>query len=60
MHAMVLKQPGTALDSSAGVRLHLAGDGRRIGMYGFGAAAHILAQVIRWQGGGGVRVHRPG
>jgi propanol-preferring alcohol dehydrogenase len=27
-----------------------AGDGRRIGLYGFGAAAHILAQVCRWQG----------
>ncbi len=24
--------------------------GRRIGLYGFGAAAHILAQVARWQG----------
>lgn len=30
--------------------LRLAGDGRRIGLYGFGAAAHILAQVLRWQG----------
>ncbi len=30
--------------------LRLAGDGRRIGLYGFGAAAHILAQVCRWQG----------
>lgn len=28
----------------------MAGDGRRIGLYGFGAAAHILAQVGRWQG----------
>jgi propanol-preferring alcohol dehydrogenase len=27
-----------------------AGDGRRIGLYGFGAAAHILAQICRWQG----------
>ncbi len=27
-----------------------AGQGRRIGLYGFGAAAHILAQVCRWQG----------
>ncbi|MEP9369109.1 zinc-dependent alcohol dehydrogenase family protein [Xanthobacter sp. VNH20] len=27
-----------------------AGEGRRIGLYGFGAAAHILAQVCRWQG----------
>jgi propanol-preferring alcohol dehydrogenase len=29
--------------------LKLAGEGRRIGLYGFGAAAHILAQVCRWQ-----------
>jgi propanol-preferring alcohol dehydrogenase len=27
-----------------------AGDGRRIGLYGFGAAAHVIAQVCRWQG----------
>ena len=30
--------------------LKLAGDGLRIGLYGFGAAAHILAQVCRFQG----------
>lgn len=30
--------------------LRLAGEGRRIGFYGFGAAAHILAQVAAWQG----------
>src|SRR6185437_2249527 len=30
--------------------LRMAGDGGRIGLYGFGAAAHILAQVLRWQG----------
>jgi alcohol dehydrogenase, propanol-preferring len=30
--------------------LRIAGDGRRIGFYGFGAAAHILAQVCLWQG----------
>ncbi|WIM11505.1 zinc-dependent alcohol dehydrogenase family protein [Enhydrobacter sp.] len=30
--------------------LRLAGEGRRIGLYGFGAAAHIIAQVCRWQG----------
>lgn len=30
--------------------LVLAGDGRRLGLYGFGAAAHILTQVARWQG----------
>jgi len=27
-----------------------AGEGRRIGLYGFGAAAHVIAQVCRWQG----------
>jgi len=30
--------------------LKKAGEARRIGLYGFGAAAHILAQVCRWQG----------
>jgi alcohol dehydrogenase, propanol-preferring len=27
-----------------------AGDGKAIGIYGFGAAAHIIAQVCGWQG----------
>jgi len=27
-----------------------AGDARHLGIYGFGAAAHIIAQVARWQG----------
>jgi len=30
--------------------LRMAGDGRDIGLYGFGAAAHLLAQIARWQG----------
>ena len=30
--------------------LVIAGEAKRIGLYGFGAAAHILAQVTRWQG----------
>lgn len=30
--------------------MKLAGDGQRLGFYGFGAAAHILAQVASWQG----------
>jgi len=30
--------------------LTMAGDGRRLGIYGFGAAAHIVAQVARFQG----------
>ena len=29
--------------------LKLAGDGERLGLYGFGAAAHILAQMGQWQ-----------
>lgn len=30
--------------------LVIAGDAKKIGFYGFGAAAHILAQVAQWQG----------
>lgn len=30
--------------------LAMAGEGKRIGLYGFGAAAHIIAQVAIWQG----------
>lgn len=30
--------------------LKMAGEARRIGIYGFGAAAHIIAQVCRFQG----------
>jgi propanol-preferring alcohol dehydrogenase len=30
--------------------LKFAGPGKRIGLYGFGAAAHIVAQLCRWQG----------
>jgi len=30
--------------------LRMAGDARRLGIYGFGAAAHIIIQVARWQG----------
>jgi alcohol dehydrogenase, propanol-preferring len=30
--------------------LKIAGDATRLGIYGFGAAAHIIAQVARWQG----------
>jgi alcohol dehydrogenase, propanol-preferring len=30
--------------------LCMAGQARRLGLYGFGAAAHIIAQVARWQG----------
>ena len=37
-----------------------AGDGRRLGLYGFGAAAHIVAQVARWQGRDVYAFTRPG
>ncbi len=40
--------------------LVLAGEAKRIGFYGFGAAAHILAQVARWQGRSVFAFTRPG
>ncbi len=30
--------------------LRLAGDAERLGLYGFGSAAHIVAQLARWEG----------
>lgn len=30
--------------------LRVAGDGKRLGIYGFGAAAHIVTQVALWEG----------
>jgi len=30
--------------------LRLAGDGERLGLYGFGSSAHIVAQVALWEG----------
>jgi propanol-preferring alcohol dehydrogenase len=30
--------------------LKIAGEGKKLGLYGFGAAAHIIAQMARWQG----------
>ena len=30
--------------------LVMTGDGERLGLYGFGASAHIVVQVARWQG----------
>jgi propanol-preferring alcohol dehydrogenase len=30
--------------------LRMCGDARRVGFYGFGDSAHILAQICRWQG----------
>lgn len=40
--------------------LAIAGDGKSLGLYGFGAAAHILAQVARWQGRSVFAFTRPG
>jgi alcohol dehydrogenase, propanol-preferring len=40
--------------------LRMAGDARRLGIYGFGAAAHIVAQVARHQGRRIFAFTRPG
>jgi propanol-preferring alcohol dehydrogenase len=40
--------------------LTLAGEGRRLGFYGFGAAAHILTQIAVWQGRTVYAFTRPG
>jgi propanol-preferring alcohol dehydrogenase len=40
--------------------LVMAGDARRLGIYGFGAAAHIVAQVAVWQGREVFAFSRPG
>ncbi|MGF1475254.1 MAG: zinc-dependent alcohol dehydrogenase family protein [Geminicoccaceae bacterium] len=40
--------------------LRMAGDTQRIGLYGFGAAAHLVAQVARWQGRRVFAFTRPG
>ncbi|HEU4620242.1 MAG TPA: zinc-dependent alcohol dehydrogenase family protein [Gammaproteobacteria bacterium] len=40
--------------------LRMCGDATRIGLYGFGAAAHIVAQVIRAQGRQFAALTRPG
>jgi propanol-preferring alcohol dehydrogenase len=40
--------------------LRMCGDAHRLGLYGFGAAAHILAQVAAWQGREVFAFTRPG
>ena len=40
--------------------LKMAGSGRRVGLYGFGAAAHIVAQLCRSQGRDVYAFTRPG
>ena len=41
-------------------RYRMAGEGTNLGLYGFGAAAHILAQVATWQGRRSFRLHLNG
>ena len=40
--------------------LVIVGEGRKLGLYGFGAAAHIVAQVAMWQGRSVFAFTRPG
>jgi propanol-preferring alcohol dehydrogenase len=40
--------------------LRMAGDASRVGLYGFGDSAHILAQILRWQGRQVYAFTRPG
>jgi propanol-preferring alcohol dehydrogenase len=64
------QMPGTADDASlapllcAGLigyrALTMAGDARRLGIYGFGAAAHLVAQVANRQGREVYALTRPG
>jgi propanol-preferring alcohol dehydrogenase len=40
--------------------LRLAGDAERVGLYGFGSSAHLIAQVAAWQGRRVFAFTRPG
>jgi propanol-preferring alcohol dehydrogenase len=40
--------------------LKIAGEGKKLGLYGFGAAGHIVAQVAKWQGREVYAFTRPG
>jgi len=40
--------------------LRMTGDAKRLGLYGFGAAAHIVAQVARFEGRSVAALTRPG
>ena len=40
--------------------LTIAGEGKNLGLYGFGVSAHILAQVAKWQGRSVFAFTRPG
>ena len=38
----------------------IGGDGKKLGIYGFGAAGHIVAQIAKWQGRSVFAFTRPG
>jgi propanol-preferring alcohol dehydrogenase len=40
--------------------LGIAGSGKTLGLYGFGASAHIVAQIAKWQGRSVYAFTRPG
>jgi propanol-preferring alcohol dehydrogenase len=40
--------------------LCIAGEGKNLGLYGFGASAHIVAQIAKWQGRSVFAFTRPG
>jgi len=40
--------------------LAIAGEGKTLGIYGFGAAGHIVAQIAKWQGRSVFAFTRPG
>ena len=40
--------------------LQMCGDAQRIGLFGFGSSAHILAQIVAWQGREAFAFTRPG
>ncbi len=40
--------------------LSIGGEGKRLGLYGFGASAHIVAQVAKWEGRDVYAFTRPG
>jgi propanol-preferring alcohol dehydrogenase len=40
--------------------LAIAGEGKKLGLYGFGAAAHIVAQIAKWQRKSVFAFTRPG
>ena len=40
--------------------LAIAGPGKKLGLYGFGASAHIVAQIAKWQGRSVYAFTRPG